>query len=327
MANSVSTANWSQTLSMAVATLRDGETVVIPTETVYGLAADATNGEAVAKIFAMKGRPSFNPLICHVDGQIMAETYGLMNDMASRLAASFWPGPLTIVVPLNANSKIHDLVTAGLGSVGLRCPTGFSREIISALGKPLAAPSANKSGKISPTLAAHVIEEYEGEDLLVIDGGPCVVGLESTIVKVDGENLTLLRSGSVTSEELEEVAKTKVNFPNRGDGIQAPGMMASHYAPNAGVKLNCEACDNDEAWLGFGNRPTPSTAVHSLNLSKSSNLVEAAANLYAHLKQLDATGVNTICVSPIPMEELGIAINDRLSRAAAPRGNLKGGTS
>ncbi len=320
MANSVSTNDWSDSLNKAVAALQSGAPVAIPTETVYGLAADATNGEAVAKIFAMKGRPNFNPLICHVDGQIMAEEYGLMNDLASRLAAAFWPGPLTIIVPLQSDSKLHDLVTAGLGSVGLRCPKGFSRQIISALGKPLAAPSANKSGKISPTQAAHVLEEYHDEELLIVDDGPCEVGLESTIVKIDGNHVTLLRSGAVSVEAIETFAKTKIQYPNSADGIQAPGMMASHYAPEAQLKLNCKSCDDGAAWLGFGNHQTPNNAMHSLNLSPTSNLVEAAANLYAYLKQLDATGVKLICASPIPMEELGIAINDRLSRAAAPRG-------
>ncbi len=319
MTRIISTNDWPQALSAGVAELRHGKLIAIPTETVYGLAADATNGEAVAEIFALKGRPSFNPLICHVDGMVMAEEYGLMNEFAHRLAKAFWPGPLTLVVPLVENSNLHDLVTAGLGTVGLRCPQGLARQIISALGKPVAAPSANRSGKISPTSADHVAKEFAGSDLLIIDGGPSAVGLESTIVKIDGDKLTLLRSGAVTREEIETVSGTRISIATEADGILAPGMMVSHYAPDALMKLNCETCDEGAGWLGFGNRQIPHNAVNSLNLSPQSSLVEAAANLYAYMKRLDATGVAKICVSPIPMEDLGIAINDRLGRAAAPR--------
>jgi L-threonylcarbamoyladenylate synthase len=319
MAYILSTNERAEALSQTVAALRNGETVAIPTETVYGLAADATNGLAVAKIFAQKDRPSFNPLICHVDGMVMAEENGLMNDLASRLAKAFWPGPLTLVVPLHSHSKLHDLVTAGLGTVGLRCPKGFSRQIISAFGRPLAAPSANRSGRISPTTAAHVANEYPNEPLLIVDDGPCEVGLESTIVKVDGDHLTLLRPGAISIEALEEISATPVRFAKSKDGIQAPGMMASHYAPDAAVVLNCSSCARGAAWLGFGNQPAPIDTSPSLNLSSSSNLTEAAANLYSYLQKLDESGAKTICVAPIPMEELGIAINDRLTRAAAPR--------
>ena len=204
MANIITTSDWSGALSRAVGALREGDPVAIPTETVYGLAADATNGEAVAKVFSMKGRPSFNPLICHVDGMVMAEEFGLMNELAQRLANAFWPGPLTIVVPLHSRSKAHELVTANLGTIALRCPAGFSRKIISALGRPLAAPSANRSGRISPTIAAHVRDEYVDEDLLIVDGGPCEIGLESTIIKVDGEHLTLLRHGAITADAIQQ---------------------------------------------------------------------------------------------------------------------------
>ncbi len=310
-------------LGRAVAALREGKPVAIPTETVYGLAGDATNGEAVARIFEMKGRPSFNPLICHVDGLVMAGEFGLMNDLAARLAAEFWPGPLTIVVPTRPRSGLSELVTAGLGTVGLRCPRGLARQIISALGRPLAAPSANRSGRISPTTADHVAREYEGEELLIVDGGACEVGLESTIIKVIDDEITLLRPGAITAEDLEAATGIVAQLPNAADGIQAPGMMTSHYAPDANVKLDCEACDDDAAWLGFGNRPAPGNARISLNLSPDSSLVEAAANLYSYLKKLDASGADRICVSPIPAEGLGIAINDRLMRAAAPRINAK----
>lgn len=306
-------------LGEAVAELRRGKPVAIPTETVYGLAADATNGEAVARIFQMKGRPGFNPLICHVDGLVMAHGIGLLEAPALALAQAFWPGPLTIVVPARTESGLSDLVTAGLATVGLRCPAGFAREIISALGRPLAAPSANRSGRISPTTADHVAAEYEGRDLLIIDGGACPVGLESTIVKVTDNTLTLLRPGAITAEEIEAATKIAPQMPNAADGIQAPGMLASHYAPDAAVRLNCMQCEDGDAWLGFGSHPVPDNAGASLNLSSESNLVEAAANLYGYLKQLDEGGATTIRVAPIPMEGLGIAINDRLSRAAAPR--------
>lgn len=307
-------------LGEAVAELRRGEPVAIPTETVYGLAADATNGEAVARVFQMKGRPSFNPLICHVDGLVMAHELGLLETPALALTQAFWPGPLTIVVPSREEGGLSDLVTAGLGTVGLRCPAGFAREIISALGRPVAAPSANRSGRISPTTAQHVADEYEDEDLLIIDGGACPVGVESTIVKVTGNKLTLLRPGAITAEELETVTGIAPQLPDTADGIQAPGMLTSHYAPDSAVQLNCRDCKMGEAWLGFGTHPVPSNASFSLNLSADSNLIEAAANLYGHLKQLDASGAGTICVAPVPMEGLGIAINDRLTRAAAPRG-------
>lgn len=317
----VSAINKENATKEAISELAKGNTVAIPTETVYGLAADATNGTAIAKIFQQKNRPSFNPLICHVDGLKMAEQFGEMNDVAKRLINAFWPGPLTLVVPLAENSKAHELVTAGLGTIGLRCPNGLSREIISKFGKPLAAPSANRSGRISPTSAGHVASEFENLDLLIIDDGPCSVGLESTILKIDGQVLTLLRSGGVSKEQIEEVSGLCVLLPkentNVAGKILAPGMMASHYAPDAKVKLNCKNCDGNAAWLGFGLDNID--AAHSLNLSKSGDLIEAGSNLYAFMKALDKTGCEIICVAPIPMQDLGIAINDRLSRAAAPK--------
>jgi L-threonylcarbamoyladenylate synthase len=309
----------SDALNAAVADLRAGKPVAIPTETVYGLAADATNGEAVARIYQMKGRPQFNPLICHVDGLVMAQEYGLLNDLAIRLASELWPGPLTIVVPARRGTPLSELVTAGLATVGLRCPKGLARQIISAFGKPLAAPSANRSGRVSPTTAAHVAEEYDDATLTIIDGGPCEVGLESTIVKVLEGRIVLLRHGAITAEEIETVTGIVPDLAQAREGIQAPGMLASHYAPDASVEMNCETCGISDGWLGFGNRMAPQNAALSLNLSPSSNLVEAAANLYGYLKQFDAEGIKRICVSPVPMEGLGIAINDRLSRAAAPR--------
>ena len=301
----------------AIADLEKGLCIAIPTETVYGLAADSTNGEAVARIFAMKQRPSFNPLICHVDGIEMAVRYGELTPLALRLADAFWPGPLTIVVPLKTNAQIADLVTAGLGSIGLRHPRGISSDLISLFGKPLAAPSANRSGRVSPTTADHVAEEFPDVDLTILDQGACDVGLESTIVKVENETLTLLRPGAITAEMIKDVTGTTLKEPI-GKKIEAPGMMESHYAPNARVYLNATQCETSDAWLQFGeNAPVHA---NSLNLSASGDLIEAAANLYGMLKQLDKSGVKRICVSSIPETGIGIAINDRLRRAAAPKG-------
>lgn len=319
MAEMIDASNAAGAISRAVAELRAGRPFAMPTETVYGLAADACNGEAVARIFEMKGRPSFNPLICHVDGLAMAGRFGELPEAARKLAAKYWPGPLTLVVPARADSGVHDLVSAGLGTIGLRCPRGIARSIISAWGGPVAAPSANRSGRVSPTTAAHAASEYPDDDLLVVDGGACPVGLESTIVSVTGDTVTLLRPGAILASEIAEVTGLPVHEPAAADGIQAPGMMASHYAPDALVLTDCTDPPEGTAWLGFGNREAPAGVVAAFNLSPNSNLVEAAANLYAALKLLDVSGARTICVSPIPMEGLGIAINDRLKRAAAPR--------
>ena len=305
-----------QGFEAALADLEKGLCVAIPTETVYGLAADSTNGKAVAQIFAIKERPSFNPLICHVDGIEMAGKYGELSPLALRLAEAFWPGPLTIVVPLKTGAQIADLVTAGLGSIGLRHPKGISSDLISRFGKPLAAPSANRSGRVSPTTADHVAEEFPDIDLTILDQGACDVGLESTIVKVENETLTLLRPGAVTADMIKDVTGVKPEQPV-GRKIEAPGMMESHYAPNARVHLNVTHCETSDAWLQFGaNAPAHAQA---LNLSKTGDLIEAAANLYGMLKQLDKSGVERISVSPIPETGIGIAVNDRLRRAAAPR--------
>lgn len=301
----------------ALADLETGKCVAIPTETVYGLAADATNGEAVARIFELKGRPSFNPLICHVDGLALARELAVFDTISEKLADAFWPGPLTLVLPLNLDTKVHPLVCAGLDSVGVRWPKGIASEIISEFGKPLAAPSANRSGRVSPTTAQHVQEEFADTELTVIDTGPCEVGLESTVVRVSGGTIEILRPGAVTVEMIFEATGVQPSR-FRGDEIIAPGMMRSHYAPNAQLELNCTDCPENAPWLQFGAvQPKPDQ--QALNLSPSGNLVEAAANLYGFLKQLDRLGASKICVSPIPNEGLGVAINDRLERASAPR--------
>jgi len=290
----------------------------LPTETVYGLAGDACSGEAVARIFKMKGRPRFNPLIIHISDLQMASDHGHFNSMAEKLATAFWPGPLTLVVPRKADSSLHPLAFGGLDTIGLRCPQGPAREIINRCGRPLAAPSANRSGKVSPTNAQAVADEFADTDLIIIDNGPCEVGLESTILKATEDTISLLRTGSITPEMIEQVTGYYPQMNETGK-IEAPGMMKSHYAPDANVKLNCDVCENGAAFLTFGsvdyNSGNP-----VFHLSKKGELREAAANLYEGLRTLDKSASDLICVSPIPHEGLGIAINDRLQRASAPRG-------
>ncbi|WP_274425461.1 L-threonylcarbamoyladenylate synthase [Chelativorans sp. YIM 93263] len=299
--------------------LAAGKPVAIPTETVYGLAADATNGEAVAGIFEAKGRPRFNPLIAHVSDRAMAERIAVLSPLAGRLADAFWPGPLTMVLPHRPESGIHPLVTAGLDTIALRLPRGFGRELIARLGRPLAAPSANISGRVSATTAAAVDAGLGDRIELIVDGGPTTVGLESTIIKIDGDAVTLLRPGGITAEEIEKVAGRSLS---RGaKGVEAPGMLASHYAPNARIRLGAEDVRSGEALLAFGpdRAQGANLAVEVRNLSPSGDLREAATNLFAHLTELDRTNPPVIAVEPVPREGLGEAINDRLARAAAPR--------
>jgi L-threonylcarbamoyladenylate synthase len=309
-----------QAMERALALLAAGEVVAIPTETVYGLAGDATNGQAVARIFEAKGRPHFNPLIAHVASMAMAETIAEFDPLSRRLAEAFWPGPLTLVLPHRAGSNIHALVTAGLDTIALRMPRGFGAELIAALGRPLAAPSANTSGKISGTTAEAVEADLGGRIKLVVDGGATQVGLESTIVKVEDGALRLLRPGGISAEELEAVAGTQL-LRNNNAGIEAPGMMLSHYAPGAAMRLNVSAVEPGEALLGFGSMRAAGAAdaVAFLNLSESGDLREAASNLFSHMQALDRFGARTIAVEPVPHAGLGEAINDRLARAAAPR--------
>ncbi len=305
--------------------LRQSVPVALPTETVYGLAANAHDGIAVARVFALKNRPQFNPLICHVGDMAMAERTGVFDAVARKLAEAFWPGPLTLVLPQQPSSEVHELVTAGLGTVGIRWPQGFAAEVASILGKPLAAPSANKSGRVSPTLAAHVAEDFAADELLVVDDGPAVRGLESTIAKVHEGSITILRPGVITAEMLAKAAGVAVtshsSHDDQAQGIEAPGMMASHYAPDATVVLDVDGCSQTDALLAFGARATPAREIagHVLNLSSSGNLEEAASNLYTCLKELDGHSPKRIFVEPVPQEGIGLAINDRLKRAAAPR--------
>ncbi len=313
--------NFQSVIARCCTVLENGELLGIPTETVYGLAGDATNGQAVAKIFELKQRPQFNPLIAHVSGLEMAQTLGQFCESAQKLASEFWPGPLTLVVPQLPHSPIHDLVSAGLSTIAMRCPGGPARQLIEAYGKPLAAPSANRSGKVSPSCADHVASEFPANNLLILDGGPCTVGLESTIAKIEQEQIIILRTGSIGINELAAVTSLPVIYASKNAELVAPGMMVSHYAPRAKVIANCKTPPKNGILLGYG----PQTGDMELNLSPKGNLHEAASNLYAYLRQLDDAGHDTICIAPIPDEGLGIAINDRIKRAAAPRQN-SGGT-
>lgn len=316
-------------LEAALAALGRGELVAVPTETVYGLAADATNGRAIAGLYATKGRPSFNPLIAHVEDRSAAERHGIFDEAASRLAEAFWPGPLTLVVPKRPASPISHLATAGLDTVGLRVPAQeATRALIRRFGRPLAAPSANRSGRISPTSAADVVEEFGDGIAVILDGGPTPVGVESTILACVGGRVRLLRPGGVTREAIEAVLGCDVETETDGapevdpHRPLAPGMLASHYAPAARVRLDAVDVRAGEALLAFGaDRPAGADgAVAVRNLSASGDLAEAAANLFRCLRELDRSGAAVIAVVPIPREGLGAAILDRLTRAAAPRG-------
>ncbi len=312
-----------EAMDRAIALLDSGEVVAIPTETVYGLAGDATNGEAVARIFEAKGRPRFNPLIAHVCDMEMAERIGVFDPLSRRLAEEFWPGPLTLVLPLREDAGIHPLVTAGLSTIALRMPRGFGGELIARLGRPLAAPSANSSGRVSATTAEAVAADLGTRIRLVVDAGPTPVGLESTIVKAEGEGLRLLRPGGVATADIEAVAG--VPLTRGAAGVQAPGMLASHYAPNAALRLDVAEVRPGEALLAFGPHRAQGwqRAVAVKNLSEGGDLREAASNLFAFLQQLDRSGATVVAAEPVPDEGLGEAINDRLFRAAAPRDDYR----
>jgi len=309
----------------ACAAIVAGDLVAVPTETVYGLAADATNGAACAKIFEAKGRPQFNPLISHIPSLEAAREHGVFSDQALALAEAFWPGPLTMVVPKLKSSPISDLATAGLDTVALRVPNGpVMRFLSEKSGRPLAAPSANRSGRISPTRAEDVLADLEDALSFVIDAGPCAVGIESTIVGLVDDRPRLLRPGGIAREDIESVLGQVLFSADpamRPDAPSAPGMLSSHYAPNAHMILNAEAAAPEDALLSFGPAPLPGaeSARAEFNLSPSGDLREAAANLFHAMRFLDSRDVRTIRVQIIPSFGLGEAINDRLRRAAAPR--------
>lgn len=291
-------------IAEAAALIASGQTVAVPTETVYGLAGDAKNGNAVARIYEAKGRPSFNPLIVHVPSLASAREIGRFGPEAEGLAERFWPGPLTLVVPLREDAGLSSLVTAGLPSVALRVPGHPAmKALLHAAGRPLAAPSANASGRISPTRASHVLHSLGGRIPLIVDGGPSEQGIESTIVAATNSGLRLLRRGPVDLG-LELIPS---------GGIEAPGQLASHYAPTKPLRLNAEEAGAEELLVGFGE------VAGDINLSPSGDLVEAAARLFDALHQADLSTSARIAVAPIPHAGLGAAINDRLQRAAAPR--------
>ena len=300
-----------ETVAAAAGALRAGKLVILPTETVYGLGADAANPEAVASIFEAKGRPRFNPLIAHVADAMAAESIAVFDERAQALAAAFWPGPLTIVAPIKNREAVCDLARAGLDSVAIRVPGhAKARAVIAAFGGAVVAPSANRSGRPSPTTYADAVEETGGAAAVAVDGGPCAVGVESTVVSVLGGQVSLLRPGSVTRRELEEVVGPLADRPE--EGHRSPGRMALHYAPDAPVRINVDQPRSGELLLGFGE----GVGDPRWSLSPTGNLREAAANLFRKLREADRTRPDGIAVSPIPDEGLGEAINDRLKRAA-----------
>jgi L-threonylcarbamoyladenylate synthase len=317
----------SAAIDAAARCLAAGGLVAFPTETVYGLGADATNGPAVARLYAAKGRPGFNPLIAHVADAAAARRLGEFDRAADRLAA-LWPGPLTLVLNKTLHCPVADLATAGLDTVAIRVPShAIARDILARFGKPIVAPSANRSGHVSPTTAEHVAADLGGAIDLIVDGGPAPVGLESTIVACLGERPVLLRPGAIPRAQIEQTLGEPLvdqsDSPALADGEapHAPGQLASHYAPKTRLRLDADAVRPDEALLAFGPVLPPGAehAAHALNLSPRGDLVEAAANLFSHLRALDAAGASTIAVMPVPPTGLGEAINDRLTRAAAPR--------
>jgi L-threonylcarbamoyladenylate synthase len=299
----------------AVRALKQGELVAFPTETVYGLGADATNDKAVARLYEAKGRPSFNPLISHVVDAFAAFALGEFSPDAKKLALLFWPGPLTLVVPRARNCPISLLASAGLPSIAVRVPDHpLALDLLEAMQRPIVAPSANPSGRISPTTAAHVKAELGNKVATVLDGGACKVGVESTVVSFTGSHPKLLRSGGLAKARLEAVLYHDLEVEADAARPHSPGQMASHYAPRAVLRLGATEPRDGERYLGFGQHDFgPHT------LSARGDVVEAAANLFRMLHELDAAGAAAIAVAPVPMEGLGEAINDRLRRAAAPR--------
>ena len=296
---------------IAAEALKTGRLVMLPTETVYGLAADASNPQAVARIFEAKGRPRFNPLIAHVANALDAEAVAVFDDRARALAEAFWPGPLTIVAPVRDRKRVCDLARAGLDSVAVRVPGHpRARAVIAAFGGAVVAPSANRSGRPSPTTFDDAMEETGQSVGAAVDGGPCAVGVESTVVSVLDGRVTLLRPGSVTREEIEAVVGLLAE--EAGQGHRSPGRLALHYAPDAPVRIKADAAKEGEVLLGFG----PGVGELRWSLSSTGDLREAAANLFRLLREADRTRPVGIAVSPIPHEGLGEAINDRLRRAA-----------
>jgi len=302
-------------INAAAEALKKGGLVAFPTETVYGLGADATSDTAVAKLFAAKGRPNFNPLISHVHAAEAAFALGVFPAEAKKLVAAFWPGPLTVVVPRAARCPVSLLASAGLSSIALRVPNHpLALELLRAVDRPVVAPSANISGRVSPTTAAHVKRGLGKKVAVILDGGPCSVGVESSVVSFMGARATLLRPGGLSRDDIEQVLGHELEVEADSAQPHSPGQMESHYAPQAFLRLDAAAPHKGESYLGFGAHDHgPYT------LSMRGDVVEAAANLFRMLHELDGLGVKAIAVAPIPHEGLGEAINDRLRRAAAPR--------
>ncbi|MGB5076678.1 MAG: L-threonylcarbamoyladenylate synthase [Sphingorhabdus sp.] len=291
--------------------LRAGQIVAIPTETVYGLAGDASNAEAIAHIYAAKGRPDFNPLIVHVPDRDAAEQLAKFSDLAEQLACAFWPGPMTLVLPVRENAPVAKAVTAGLPTIAIRCPAHPVMQAVMRKSRlNLAAPSANKSGGISPTRAEHVLASLGGAVPMILDAGPCSDGLESTIVAVRGDGWQILRPGPITAEDLSRVTGSEPLSASEAK-IEAPGQLASHYAPSKAVRLNAVEAGQDEWLIGFG------AISGDQNLSSGGDLSQAAALLFDALHTADASDRTSIAVAPIPYQGIGVAINDRLARAAA----------
>ena len=300
-------------IDAAVEHLIAGHLVAVPTETVYGLAADAHNATALELIYKVKGRPANNPLICHVADTQMAKRYVVVSDLAEKLMQKFWPGPLTFVLPISGTSEIPAAASANLDSLAVRCPANHTtRSVIKKLGRPIAAPSANPSGKLSPTSADDVLEGLNGDIPVVLDDGAAVVGIESTIISIQQKKITLLRPGAITADDISTAVGQPV-FDRNNHEITAPGQLKSHYAPNAAVRLNATHKTDNETLIGFG------AIAGDITLSSGGDLQEAAQALFATLRAADKAGCATIAVAPIPSTGIGIAINDRLKRAAAPR--------
>ncbi len=313
-----------ETIAKAATLLREGKLVAFPTETVYGLGADATNNNAVAAVFDAKTRPRNNPLIIHVKDVPGAKRYAEFSEEALKLANAFWPGPLTLVLPKHANTNLSDLVSPNTTTLAVRIPDGaIASALLKACNFPIAAPSANRSGHVSPTRAQHVADDLGDRVAMILDGGPCHWGVESTVLNMTSSAPIILRTGAITKERIEaalnqSVAYSSQDTTTKGAEPLSPGMTEYHYAPNATLRLGARKAEPGEAFLAFGPTEQPHDGP-TFNLSEKADLIEAAANLYTALRSLDQSGLPTIAVMPIPHEGLGITINDRLKRAAAPR--------
>lgn len=307
-------------VSHAASLLRSGKLVAFPTETVYGLGGDATNDQAIASIYAAKGRPQFNPLIVHVADRQDAKDLVVWHETAELLASRFWPGPLTFVLPRRDDCPVSLLACAGLDTLAIRLPSHpIARELIRAAGRPIAAPSANAFGKLSPTTPEHVLESLGDKVDLILDGGPSTVGVESTVLDLTTAYPTILRHGGVTREQLEHVLGDVFEVTSHATAPKSPGMLSSHYAPHLPLRMEAREAASDEAFLVFGDDSVFQGGAIRLNLSERGDMNEAAARLFAYLRQLDQPHLRGIAVAPIPDTGLGAAINDRLKRASTPR--------